>query len=205
MNARQSLQCLSLAVCCLLITSCHDSKQPLSDPQKSKADPQLVGVWRYRDDSGETTYYHIGSVGDKLPTSVLHVTGITHMPGGKLTQCEFLVFPTTIGEGTYLNCFEGKEGQIKQLEEKGWNSGTVNEYTFMKYRIDGEIMTLKWVDGDAKTRFVKAGKIKGASEKDADGNSYIVFNDTTENLVKLLSESSGELFSKDELRLERMK
>jgi hypothetical protein len=205
MNARQSLQCLSLAVCCLLITSCYDSKQPLSDPLKSKSDPQLVGLWRHRDDSGETTYYHLGRVGDKLPAAVLHVTSITHTTDGKLTQGEFLVFPTVIGEGTYLNCFEGKEGQIKQLEEKGWNSDAATKYTFMKYRIDGDIMTLKWVDGDAKTRFVKAGKIKGASEKDADGNSHTVLSDTTENLVKFLSESSGELFSKDELRLERMK
>jgi len=103
MKAKRTLQLLSMAAVSLLLTSCFDSKVPLSDPHKSKADDRLAGVWRFRGDGGETNYYHIGRVGEKLPASIVRVVSIQHLPDGKMQQSELLVFPTTIGGKTYLN------------------------------------------------------------------------------------------------------
>ena len=61
------------------------------------------------------------------------------------------------------------------------------------------------MDGEAKKRAVDAGKIKGVIEKDQDGNTRVHFTDTTENLAKFVADSGDSLFSKDVLRLERVK
>jgi hypothetical protein len=108
----------------LVLTSCFDTKHPLSDPQKSKPDERLTGLWWFRGDNGEMNYYHIGHTGATIP----------------------------------------------------------------------------WMDSDAKKRAVEAGKIKGVIEKDQ-GH----FTDTSENLAKFVAEAGDTLFSKDVLRLERVK
>ena len=56
---------------CLFASGC-DSKKPLSDPQTSKADERLAGVWRDRSD-GEIEYFHVGHAGEKFPSSMMRV------------------------------------------------------------------------------------------------------------------------------------
>ena len=94
---------LLVAAFSLLLTSCFDTKNPLSDPQKSKPDDRLSGVWRFRGDGGEMNYYHIGHGGEKLPASVMRVVFVQHRPDGKMQSGELLIFPTSIGDKTYLN------------------------------------------------------------------------------------------------------
>jgi hypothetical protein len=48
-------------------------------------------------------------------------------------QGELLLFPTTIGDKTYLNVCDGKEPQQKLLEEKGWRPETVNAYLILRF------------------------------------------------------------------------
>jgi len=205
MGAKRSFQLLSVAALSLLLTSCFDSKVPLSDPQKAKSDDHLLGAWRFRGDSGEMNYYHFGRLGEKLPASVLRVVNVQHMPDGKMQQADLLVFPTTLGGKTYLNVAEIKPSQLTALEEKGWTAEAVDAYLILRYQITGDVLTLQWIDGDAKKRAIEAGKIKGAIEKDQDGNTRFHFTDTTENLARFVAESGDTLFSKDALRLERVK
>lgn len=81
----------------------------------------------------------------------------------------------------------------------------VNAYLILRYQVTGDRLTIQWMDGDAKKRAVEAGKIKGKIEKDQDGNARAMFTDTTENLAKLVAEAGDDLFSKDVLKLERVK
>ena len=196
---------LLIAACSLLLTSCFDTKNPLSDPQKSKPDDRLSGVWRFRGDNGEMNYYHIGHAGEKLPASVMRVFFVQHMPDGKMQSGELLVFPTSLGDKTYLNAAEAKPSQLALLEEKGWTDETINKYLILRYQITGDVLTLQLIDQEAKKRAVEAGTIKGVIEKDRDGNTRVHFTDTTENLAKFVAEAGDDLFSKDVLRLERVK
>jgi hypothetical protein len=206
MATKRILQLLSMAATCLVFTSCFDSKVPLSDPGKSKADQRLAGVWRLGNDDGTVTFYHFGRVGDRLPASVMRVVGIQHKWGGTMTQLdELLLFPTTIGDKTYLNVSDGKDAQVKLLEDKGWTAETVNAYLILRYQVTGDRLTIQWIDGDAKKRAVEAGKIKGKIEKDQDGNARAMFTDTTENLAKFVAEAGDDLFSRDVLKLQRVK
>ena len=106
MKTKHFLQLLSMAAFCLLFTSCFDSKVPLSDPTESKADQRLIGVWRLRSNDGAVSYHHFGRVRGKLPASVMRMTWISHKTDGTIEQDEFLVFPTTIGDKTYLSVTE---------------------------------------------------------------------------------------------------
>jgi hypothetical protein len=205
MATKRTLQLLSMAVICLLFTSCSDSQAPLSDPVKSKADQRLAGVWRLRNDDGSVTYYHVGRVGDKLPASVMRVAGVQHRSDGMTQFDELLLFPTAINEQNYLNVCDGKDEQMKRLEQQGWTPETVTSYLLLRYHVTGDALSIQWIDGDAKKRAVEAGTIKGKVEKDQDGNARAMFTDTTENLAKFVAEAGDDLFSKNSLKLERVK
>lgn len=206
MTTTRILKLLPLAALCLLFTSCFDSKVPLSDPGKSKADERLAGSWRGRNDDGSVNDYRFARAGGKLPASVMRLTGSNRKPDGTIEQFEpLLLFPTTIGEKTYLNACDGKEQQVKLLEEKGWTGETVTAYSIFRYQVTGDKMTVQWMDGDAKKRAIESGKIKGKIEKDQYGNDRAHFTDTTENLVKFIAAAGDDLFSKDGLKLERVK
>lgn len=191
---------LFVAACSLLLTSCFDTKNPLSDPKTSKADDRLAGVWRFRGDGGEMNYYHIGHGGEKFPASVMQVVFVQHMTDGSIESDRLLIFPTTIGDKTYLNVADIDTAQLKRIEENGWTSEAANAYLILRYQITGDTLTVHWIDSEAKKRAVEAGKIKGGIEKDP-----VHFTDTTENLAKFVAEAGDSLFSKDELRLERVK
>ena len=92
---------------CLLAFGC-DSKTPLSDPQTSKADERLAGVWRDRSGDGDV-YYHVGHAGEKFPSGMMRVVGIKHNKGNVEPPFECLIFPTVLGDKTYLNVVLGKE------------------------------------------------------------------------------------------------
>ena len=59
MTTNRLLRLLSMAATCLLFTSCIDSSVPLSDPNTSKADERLAGVWRQRGESGQVNDYRL--------------------------------------------------------------------------------------------------------------------------------------------------
>ena len=195
-----------MAAVCLLFTSCADSTVPLSDPGKSKPDERLAGVWRQRGESGEVNNYRFAPAGGKLPAAVMRVAGSSRKPDGTTEQFEAtLLFPTTLGEKTYLNVIEGKEEQIKLLEDNGWTPETVTSYLILRYQVTGDVLTMQGIDGDAKKRAIEAGKIKGTIEKDSSKFTKVYFTDTTENLAKFVAEAGDDLFRKDVLKLERVK
>src|SRR5208337_1470992 len=111
---------------CLFASGC-DSKTPLSDPQTSKADERLAGVWRDRSDGD--VYYHVGHAGEKFPACMMRVVGIKHSKGNVEPPFECLIFPTVLGDKTYLNVIlGGDEKLLKSLDEKGWKSVAVDNY-----------------------------------------------------------------------------
>ena len=75
---------IGLAGVCLLLSSCIDSKNPLSDPEKAKADPQLTGVWRRTTNNGGVEYYHVGLADGKLPPGIMWTVSVTHNKAGSL-------------------------------------------------------------------------------------------------------------------------
>jgi hypothetical protein len=182
----------------LLLAGCGDSKNPLSDPQTSKPDERLSGVWQWTGKDGQVTYYHVGCASEKLPKGTMRVAHVQHEKGRIESPGEFLMFPTILGEKTYLNVAAVKGQQVKLVEEKGWKA--VDSYMILKYQVDGDQLSVWAMDADAKKRAIDGGKVEGVIEK----NKPIKFTDTTENVARFVAEAGDSLFSKKPERLERV-
>jgi hypothetical protein len=187
-------------VTCLLASGCDDSKNPLSDPNTSKADERLIGIWREAG-GGDEVYYHVGRAGGKFPSSVMRIVAIRHSRGQMEPPEEYLVFPTIIGDKTCLNLvWDGDKGQVKRLNEKGWKADVVDNYTFLRYQIDGDKLIVYLIDEEAKQKAVQGGKIKGVI-----GKNLAQFTDTTEKLARFVVEAGDRLWDmKEPGRLERV-
>lgn len=197
MNAPRHLLLGIVPALFLLLAGCEDSKNPLSDPQTAKADERLVGVWREGD-----AYYHVGHAGDKFPASVMRVVQVTHKEGRVEPPEEYLIFPTLLGDKTYLNAVvNGEKGQVTRLDKDGWKADSVDCYHFHKYQVDGDKLVLWLIDEQAKTQAITGGKIKGHIEKDRPAR----FTDTTEDVARFVAEAGDSLWNtKEPVRLERV-
>jgi hypothetical protein len=178
-----------------LLTGCDDSKNPLSDPQASKADEWLVGVWWDGD-----VYYHIGHAGEQFPAGMMRIVEVKHTQGKLAPPQEYLAFPTVLGDKAYLNVVIG-EKEVNRLDEKGWTMEAVDSYTFIKYQVDGNKLVAWAIDEKAKEQAITGGKIKGVTEKDKPAK----FTDTTENLAHFVAEAGDSLWeTKKPGRFERI-
>ena len=185
----KALAIFGLAVCFLAL-GCDDSKNPLSDPQKSKADEKLIGVWRHRTGDGEETIYHVGRAGDKFPKGVMRIVEISHAKGEVAPPTEYLAYPTAIGGKTYLNVV-WEEKLVRQLDENGWKGDGIAGYTFVKYAFDGDKLTVFLMDEPAKAKAIKDGKIKGVKN----GNDPAMFTDSTENVTRFVAAADAGLWN----------
>jgi hypothetical protein len=188
-----------LAVC-FLASGCFDTKNPLSDPQNSKTDERLVGIWRV---SGEETFYHVGHAGGKFPASTLRVVEIRHSKGSVEPPQEYLVFPTVLKDKTYLNVvLDGDHKHVQRLNETGWKPDAVDTFTLLKYQFDGDALVVYLMDEEAKEKAIGDGKIKGA----VDSTKPARFSDTGENVARFIVQAGDSLWNtKEPGRLERIK
>ncbi len=110
MKLQRIICVLGMAGACLLLSSCGDSENPLSDPLKAKPDKQLAGIWRRTDDSNGVEYYHVGRAGGKLPPGIMRAVGVVHNKDGTINPPEeMLLFSTTIGEKHFLELCRSQE------------------------------------------------------------------------------------------------
>ncbi len=202
MKPRRLLLAIGLAGVCLLLSSCIDTKNPLSDPEKAKADPQLAGVWRRTDAMGDMQYRHVGQAGGQLPPGIMRIVFADHDKDGHLGRPHvMLAFPTTIAENHYLNILTINDENLEQLQNNGWQAGLADGYCLLKYRVEGDSLLLWQIDQDVKRRFIEAGKIKGTIDKKS-----VFFTDTTAKLNSLLASPEGAgLFKKEPVRYQRVK
>jgi hypothetical protein len=205
MNARQRSTFALWTIAFLFFAGCDDSKNPLSDPQNSKPDTRLVGLWRFRSNEGDVTHYHIGPLGHGLPECLMRVVAVTRSKEGELQPPgQLVVFPTALGSSTYLNVAEAKEQQIKLLEDKGWNPDVLGGFLIPKYKVEGDALLVWPVDRDAKKAAIEAGKVKGVVQKQDSGNT-VRFIDTPESVARFVADTGDSLFAREPLRLERVK
>jgi hypothetical protein len=210
MKQLQKSLLLILGLLCLLLSSCVDSDNPLSDPKHSTVDPGLLGVWRARSPEGEVTYYHVGQVGGKFPAGMLRVKGITHNKNGELPRPdinEMLVFTTTLGNNHYLNLTTLNADRFKSVEDFNWEPFMAEGYFIFKYDIREDKLIIAGMDPEQKEAAIKTGKIKGIVEGDK-----VRITDTTENLARFVADADPDkLFTTKETKdktymtLERVK
>jgi hypothetical protein len=184
----------------LFLTGCVDSKNPLSDPAASKPDAWLIGVWRSEGENGDITYCHIGRAGENLPDSLMWAVRVTHKDGKVLPRQESLIFPTVLGNKTYLNVVAVSAKKLKRLDEEGWKRQTLGTYLLLRYQVQGDKLLVWLIDDDAKKRAIEEGKIKSVSEDEKPAT----FTATTENLARFIAEAADSMFSTKPLQCEKV-
>jgi hypothetical protein len=173
---------------CLFASGC-DSKNPLSDPKTSKADERLIGIWRDRSDGD--VYYHVGHAGDKFPASIMRGVGVKYSKGTLEPPFEFLLFPTVLGDKSYLNVVVGTdEKPIKNLDDNGWKAANVPSYMLYKYKFDGDKLLVYGIDEEVKRKAINSGKVKGVAEP----NKPVMFTDTTDNVARFVLDAGDSLW-----------
>lgn len=184
----------------VFLAGCVDSAKPLVDPQKTKPDKRLVGLWRHVGEDGQVSFYHIGQAGQEWPEGVFRVVGVSHQ-GGKLEPpVEMLLFPAQVGSTSYLNIAEVKPDLVEKIKQQGWEA--VQGYFIWRYQIDGERMSIWPMDNEAKRQAIESGNLKG--EISTGKFRFAKFTDTPEKLIRFLNEAGEKLFSKEAVRLERL-
>jgi hypothetical protein len=77
----------------------------------------------------------------------------------------------------------------------------VGGYWLLKYRVEGDSLSVWEIDQDVKRRLIEAGKINGTVKENS-----AFFTDTTEKLAVLLASPEGaKLFKKEPVRYQRVK
>lgn len=204
MNLHRHLLWVVVAAVLLPLTGC-DSDHPLSDPKTSKPDERLVGKWRLLGKDGQVLYWNVGRMSEKSPKGVMRVTFAVQGKGKAEPPEDFLMFPTVLGEKTYLNVISEKGQPDRFCEEKGEEgrkAKTADSYHIFKYQVDGDRLLVWKMDGNAKARAIEGGSIKGIAKRERLGR--IEFTDTSENVARFVAEAGDSLFSKESLRLERI-
>jgi hypothetical protein len=222
---------LLASICvCLVLSGCNvASKNPLSNPNASKIDIRLLGVWRGTDEkNGDVIYYHVGLADDeepregitgyldptgleveqfdgKLPGGMLRIVGITHKKDFTLNDPgELLAFSTNLKGADYLNLIFLEETKLKTLKENGWKNP--ESYIITKYKIDGDKLRIWGMESSAVKKAVESKQLAGEihDDKSLTGVKYTITAPTAD-LARYVAESGDSLFSKEAFVLERVK
>jgi len=202
MKAFRLCTALTLSGACLMMASCLDSKNPLTPPDKAKADAGLLGVWRSVDDDGNATYYHVGRAGGKLSEGVLRAISATHLKDGRVpSPGEVFFFSTQIGESQLLNGARVEPNDIEKMDSSGGNPGLVKGYCIVKYKIEHDALLLWTMNLDAKRQTIESDRLKGTVAENS-----ATFTDSPEKIAAFLASPDGaKLFAEKPLRYERVK
>jgi hypothetical protein len=189
-----------MTVATLLLASC-DSKHPLSDAAKAKADARLIGAWRLQDDQGDVQFCHIGQ-DEHLARNVYRAIWIGQKADKSLSRpLECIVFPTTIKDNTYLNVGLFDMARLAKADNVGFTSEQIETYLLFQYEIQGDTVLLRSLNPEAVKKAIETGKVKGTIPKM--GNA--TFTDTPEHLAALVADNSATLFPKVTARYQRVK
>ncbi len=197
---------LSVAAC-FLASGCDDSKNPLSDPQTSKADGRLVGIWRTQVNDDCETYYHVGhaDAGANFAPGVMRIVAVTHCKGMVGYAEENFAFATAIAGRNYLNFVMLDKEAVERLDKNGGKlADSVDGYKLLRYQIDGDKLVIWQMNEGAVKEAIKGGKVKGITVDDPEKSAK--FTDATENVARFVVAAGDSLWNtKNPTRFERVK
>jgi hypothetical protein len=177
----------------LFLVSCVESKNPVSDLDKSLPEKRFYGVW-IEEKEGQRMVWAIGSIDNvrmsrkDIPQGIMRAAVVdfdTNGSVGKPFSVLFFVSPFD-ASGGYINWFE--EDVLDESKFKTWDKANIKSYLVVKYVIRDDRIELYTLDTDAIEAAVKKGQIKGTIEHDPKKGTIDIEPKTVQ-----LSASSGEL------------
>jgi hypothetical protein len=106
----------------------------------------------------------------------------------------------------YVGIANEDERKADRVAEKEWLEFRCwRRILPLKYRVEGDTLLVRSMDGDAKKRAIESGKIKGTSDKPRFDPEKVEFTDKNENVARFVAGADDSFFSKEVIRLKRVK
>jgi len=180
-----------LATAALLGGCVPESQHPLSAPAKAMVDDQLEGAWTLKKDR-ELAFIHFHRRGESTNEIVAALGGqwtdvvqVVHEESGGIESGSWAMFPTNIGEHSYMNVIAPNPTKAEDLS-----------YMFMRYKvINGNELHLWRPDVEAFTKAIDDGRIKGKVSRTKGqliNDVEVRITDTTENLAAFLTSADAQ-------------
>lgn len=199
---RRSAQAILAALALALPACTISSDNPPSDPERTKADAELLGTWEIPDPDPQAfckalTIEKLSRPG--YPAGAMKVTVVPRDPAERPIVA--VCFSTELEGKKFAYCCTVAAEEAEHFPT--WDHLRTKGYGIYKYEVRAKELTL-WGGSTGLARAVEAGKLKG---KWAGGPyySYIRLTDTTANLAKFLSSAEGDAVFAKEGILKRVK
>ncbi len=155
---------LPLLLSALLLSSCVQSKSPLSDPDKAKSDERLIGAWSLSEkgpNGPQYTLFFIGKSGHRgAPSGIMKMVQIDiDRENNVKTKEPLYFFTTSVGNRSYANLFEG--AVFDRAKFPPWDKRNIQEYVLIKYEVEGDKLTVWLGNPKAAEAAVRKGQVKG--------------------------------------------
>jgi hypothetical protein len=205
MNQRRTLTParLCVVVSVLMLPSCAQTTNPLSDPLKAKADDRLVGVWRLiPNDKAELEYMFlfIGNSDDPeaLPGMMKAVEVSSDKSSRPRTPGPVFFLVTSLAGQQYASLLHGEtSAAIKLLKTDPENA---KPWSVLKYGVEPNRLTIWLIDDKAASDAVRKGQVKGRIERN--GLLTIVSMTGGDDLAGFLSNGGDRTLFNDQHKLE---
>jgi hypothetical protein len=179
---------------------------PLSDPDKAKLDERLCGRWSHTNTDGETSTWTIGKPKrDGAPAGLMVAVSVWCDKNHEVDFGDACFFPTVLGDHSYMNVI--KFDDVERMEARKWDMAKVTRYTFVRYRVEGDTLTIWLMDDKPVAEAIQAGRLKGTVEKEKKSfGKTVTITDTTDNLIRFVKAEAKALFpDEDRMVLTRIK
>lgn len=194
-----------LSVCILSLLTCSscfpESKNPLSPVADAELDSDLLGLWA-RDDHDDVQYLHIGGEAEKP------LTPEAGKPEPGLMRFLFTaqgkedgrpVLRPSVGARFYVTKL-GNERFINLVQpiEEGRSSDPAGFYTFVKYKIDRDELTVWFSNLQAAAKAIEAGELTGTITREGANIKNVQLTDSSERLAAYLQTEAGKKLFPDD-------
>jgi len=193
------IACLLLAGLAVSTSSCVESENPLSDPERAIADGELYGAWT-RTEEGDTQILVVGR--PSYFTDGNSRFAVKGVPEGIMRYAEIDVgkdralesagpvdfFVSKVGRDRYLNVLLYDE---HPWPEKEWSKRKLAGYVLARYQVNGERATIWQGDETALAREIKSGKLRGEIAHEGTDSQTVILKETTAKLAKYLEGGGG--------------
>ena len=141
------------------------SEHPLCDESDAIVDERLVGWWggEQQADGKPQQRMAVGKIAGKKAMEMVYVS-VTKKGTVKVTRIPF--HATKIGDHHYVNIALGSLKGTDLEAEKG--------YTFFRYKVEGDQLTIYAMETDAVAAAIKAGRITGTQKKGEESDADFV-------------------------------
>jgi hypothetical protein len=199
---RKTLTLFACLAAGLTLTSCiPESEHPLSRLEDAAQDESLIGLW-VQEEPNEVHYVHIGAEVEKAvrresdapEPGLMRLWFVTHRKeNGKArieTPFAMRFFVSKLGDDHYVN-------GVLPLEDWRPQEGpsAPTKFLFMKYKLDGDRLSVWFMDFQATAAVIEAGGLGGTVTREGKELKSAELTASTEQLATFLKNGgAGKLF-----------